>query len=67
VAVSTNSVGIVTAIDFSGPEPMLTVGRNKIALKDVTNVRLVSDTTPPPPAEEPGEDGEDDDDETPAA
>ncbi|WP_067455510.1 flagellar hook assembly protein FlgD [Devosia elaeis] len=68
VAVSTNSVGIVTAIDFSGPEPMLTVGRNKIALKDVTNVRLVSETTPPPPAEEPDEGGEDGgDEETPAA
>lgn len=47
VAVSTSSVGIVTAVDFSGAEPMLTVGKNKVALKDVTDVRLVSGTTPP--------------------
>lgn len=73
VAVSTNSVGIVTAIDFSGPEPMLTVGKNKIALRDVTNVRLAAETTKPPPVNEPDPDPEpgngDDqgDDETPAA
>ncbi|ODT79509.1 MAG: hypothetical protein ABS76_20250 [Pelagibacterium sp. SCN 64-44] len=64
VAVSTNSVGIVTAVDFSGSEPMLTVGKNRIALKDVTNVRLITETTTPPPAGG-GDDG--DDDETPAA
>ncbi|WIY52258.1 flagellar hook assembly protein FlgD [Devosia sp. YIM 151766] len=65
VAVATSSVGIVTAVDFSGPEPMLTVGQNKIALKDVTNVRLVAETTTPPPAG-PG-DGEDDEADDPAA
>ncbi|ODT68820.1 MAG: hypothetical protein ABS75_19260 [Pelagibacterium sp. SCN 63-23] len=60
VAVSTSSVGVVTAVDFSGAEPMLTVGKNKIALKDVTDVRLVSDTpTPPPPPSTP--DPEEDD------
>ncbi len=59
VAVSTNSVGVVTAIDFSGKEPILTVGKNKILLKDVTNVRLVQETTTPPPeTETPSEDDE---------
>src|SRR5690606_26891917 len=54
VKISTQSIGIVTAVDFSGSEPMLTVGKNKVALKDVTDVRLVSDTgsggAPPRPA-----------------
>ena len=70
VAISTSSVGVVTAIDFSGPEPILTVGNNKIALKDVTNVRLVSDTAPPPPPVDEPDDGGDDGDggeETPEA
>jgi flagellar basal-body rod modification protein FlgD len=62
VKVSTNSVGVVTAVDFSGPEPMLTVGRNKIALKDVTDVRLVSETAPPPPP--PAGGGDDEEEET---
>src|SRR5690606_2618222 len=44
VKISTQSIGIVTAVDLSGSEPMLTVGKNKVALKDVTDVRLVSDT-----------------------
>jgi flagellar basal-body rod modification protein FlgD len=71
VAVSTNSVGIVTAIDFSGAEPMLTVGQNKIALRDVTNVKLVSQTTTPPPVTtpdpEPDAGNDQGDDETPAS
>lgn len=41
VDVSTSSVGVVTGVDFSGSEPMLTVGNQKMALKDVTNVKLV--------------------------
>ena len=48
VKVSTASVGVVTAVDFSGSEPVLTVGRYKVALKDVTDVSLVPTTTPPP-------------------
>lgn len=48
IAVSTSSVGVVTAVDFSGSEPMLTVGRNKVALSDVTDVRLVTPTTETP-------------------
>ena len=53
VKVSTSSVGIVTGVDFSGAEPMLTVGKNKVALSDVTDIQLVSET--------PAEDGEGDD------
>jgi flagellar basal-body rod modification protein FlgD len=53
VNVSTSSVGIVTAIDFSGDEPMLTVGRNKVALSDVTDVRLVTPPTTTPPTTTP--------------
>jgi len=45
VKVSTSSVGIVTAVDFSGAQPMLTVGQNKVALSDVTSVRQVTQTT----------------------
>ncbi|UYN98179.1 MAG: flagellar hook assembly protein FlgD [Devosia sp.] len=45
VQVSTSSIGVVSAVDFSGSEPMLTVGKNKIALSDVTDVRLVTETT----------------------
>jgi len=52
VKVSTSSVGIVTGVDFSGSEPMLTVGKNKVALSDVTDIQLVSET--------PAEDGEGD-------
>jgi flagellar basal-body rod modification protein FlgD len=42
VKVSTSSVGVVTAVDFSGTEPMLTVGKNKVALSDVTSIRQVT-------------------------
>jgi len=59
VAVSTNSVGVVTAVDFSGSEPILTIGRNKVALKDVTSVTMVSQTTTPPETENPTDDDED--------
>ena len=44
VKISTSSVGVVTAVDFSGTEPMLTVGQNKVALSDVTSIRQVTDT-----------------------
>jgi len=44
VNVSTSSVGVVTGVDFSGSEPMLTVGSQKMALKDVTDVRLVTES-----------------------
>jgi flagellar basal-body rod modification protein FlgD len=40
IKVSTSTVGIVTAVDFSGAQPILTVGTSKILLSDVTNVRI---------------------------
>ena len=58
VKVSTSSVGIVTGVDFSGSEPMLTVGKNKVALSDVTDIQLVSET---PPEEGEGDDETDTD------
>lgn len=39
VKVSTSSVGTVTAVDFSGPEPMVTVGASKVPLRDISEVR----------------------------
>lgn len=52
VKVSTSSVGIVTAVDFSGDEPMLTVGKNKVALSDVTSIRQVTESDEPEPETE---------------
>lgn len=40
IAVSTSSVGIVTAVDFTTDIPMLTVGNAKVAITDVTDVRV---------------------------
>jgi flagellar basal-body rod modification protein FlgD len=47
IKVSTSTVGVVTAVDFSGAQPILTVGSSKILLSDVTNVKIPA-TTPPP-------------------
>ncbi|MET3899641.1 flagellar basal-body rod modification protein FlgD [Devosia sp. UYZn731] len=47
VAVNTSTVGVVTAVDFSGAEPILTVGSSKIRLSDVTAVKV---PTAAPPA-----------------
>ncbi|HEY0033867.1 MAG TPA: flagellar hook assembly protein FlgD [Devosia sp.] len=48
VDVSTSSVGVVTGVDFTGDVPILTVGKNKVAISDVTDVRTPSEapTTP---------------------
>ena len=46
VAINTATVGVVSAVDFSGAEPILTVGATKIKLSDVTNVRIPVATTP---------------------
>jgi flagellar basal-body rod modification protein FlgD len=40
VGVSTKTVGIVTAVDLSGDEPVLTVGQNQIKLADVSSVKV---------------------------
>lgn len=50
IKVSTSTIGIVTAVDFSGSQPILTVGTGKILLSDVTNVRIPN-TAPIPDAE----------------
>jgi flagellar basal-body rod modification protein FlgD len=60
VNVTTATTGIVTAVDFSGPEPMLTVGASKVPLSDVTNVMIPGSATPP--AEDPEDTGTDDTD-----
>ncbi|GLQ08255.1 flagellar hook assembly protein [Devosia yakushimensis] len=48
IKISTSTVGVVTAVDFSGAQPILTVGTGKILLSDVTNVKIPAATTPPP-------------------
>ncbi len=64
VNVSTATTGVVSAVDFSGEVPVLTVGTSKIKLTDVTNVRI-----PQPPTGDNGGDngGDDGEDETEAA
>ena len=49
VAISTSTVGVVSAVDFSGSEPILTVGGSKIKLSDVTNVRIPIENKPADP------------------
>lgn len=39
IKVSTSSVGLVTAVDFSGSEPMVTVGASKVPMRDISEVR----------------------------
>jgi len=48
VNVSTETRGIVTAVDFSGQEPVLTTGGGTVRLSDVTNVRVPGTTTTTP-------------------
>ena len=40
VKISTSAVGVVTAVDFSGRQPMVTVGNAKVPLSDISEVRL---------------------------
>jgi flagellar basal-body rod modification protein FlgD len=49
IEVSTSSVGVVTGVDFTGDVPILTVGNRKVAITDVTDVRIPS-TEPTTPA-----------------
>ena len=53
VAINTSTVGVVSAVDFSGTEPILTVGATKIRLSDVTAVKI---PTVAPPAADPDDD-----------
>ncbi|GHA28206.1 flagellar hook assembly protein [Devosia pacifica] len=48
VPVTTASNGIVSAVDFSGGEPVLTIGNAQVKLSDVTNVRIPETKAPPP-------------------
>lgn len=55
VKISTASIGLVTAVDFTGDVPVLIVGSRRVTLTDVTDVRIPDVTAPvtPPPATEP--------------
>lgn len=46
VKISTASIGIVTAVDFTGDVPLLTVGARRVAITDVTDVRIPDVTAP---------------------
>jgi flagellar basal-body rod modification protein FlgD len=47
VKISTASIGIVTAVDFTGDVPVLTVGGRQVAITDVTDVRIPDVTAEP--------------------
>jgi flagellar basal-body rod modification protein FlgD len=47
VKISTASIGVVTAVDFTGDVPVLTVGTRQVAITDVTDVRVPDVTKPP--------------------
>ena len=49
VRISTASIGLVTAVDFTGKVPVLTVGTRKVAITDVTDVRVPDVTATPKP------------------
>jgi flagellar basal-body rod modification protein FlgD len=51
VKISTASIGIVTAVDFTGDVPMLTVGSRRVSIVDVTDVRIPDVTAAPKPEE----------------
>jgi flagellar basal-body rod modification protein FlgD len=48
VKISTASIGLVTAVDFTGDVPILTVGSRRVAITDVTDVRIPDVTAPKP-------------------
>lgn len=52
VKISTASIGIVTAVDFTGDVPLLTVGSRRVAITDVTDVRIPDVTAPVDPEPE---------------
>ena len=59
VKISTASIGVVTAVDFTGDVPILTIGTRKVTITDVTDVRVPDVTAEPKPVE-PEEEDEDD-------
>jgi flagellar basal-body rod modification protein FlgD len=46
IEVTTSSVGVVTGVDFTGDVPILTIGSRKVAISDVTDVRVPSTEEP---------------------
>ncbi|MCS6759038.1 MAG: hypothetical protein MO852_08480 [Candidatus Devosia euplotis] len=52
VKISTASIGIFIAVDFTGDIPILSVGSRKVAIIDVTDVRI-PDVTAAPDTQEP--------------
>ena len=56
VKISTASIGVVTAVDFTGDVPILTVGSRKVTITDVTDVRVPDVTAVPKPKEETDDD-----------
>lgn len=53
VKISTASIGVVTAVDFTGDVPILTIGSRRVAITDVTDVRIPDVTAKPPVTETP--------------
>lgn len=47
VKISTASIGVVTAVDFTGNVPVLTVGSRRVTITDVTDVRIPDVTAIP--------------------
>lgn len=47
VNISTASIGVVTAVDFTGNIPVLTIGSRRVAITDVTDVRIPDVTAKP--------------------
>jgi flagellar basal-body rod modification protein FlgD len=50
VKVSTSTIGIVSAVDFSSGQPMVTVGAAKVPLSDISEIRIPEVKTPAEPA-----------------
>lgn len=53
VKINTASIGVVTAVDFTGDVPVLTVGTRRVSITDVTDVRIPDVTAPPKEEEKP--------------
>lgn len=56
VKISTASIGVVTAVDFTGNVPILTIGSRRVAITDVTDVRIPDVTGKPATPETPDPD-----------
>jgi flagellar basal-body rod modification protein FlgD len=52
VKISTASIGVVTAVDFTGDVPILTIGSRRVTITDVTDVRIPDVTAEPAKGED---------------